>query len=110
RPRRPGRSPGAPPRPPLTRLPPPSFEAPDSRASFRAHRVACPGACARGTLGAPTSAATGLPMTQSRARRPLSTAEAAMITLLAYLILLISLVAARLFGGHDPTVQALRPV
>ena len=49
-------------------------------------------------------------MTQSRARRPLSTAEAAMVTLLAYLILLISLVAARLFGGHDPTVQALRPV
>jgi hypothetical protein len=49
-------------------------------------------------------------MTQSRARRPLSTAEAAMVTLLAYLILLISLVAARVFGGHDPTVPALRPV
>ena len=50
-------------------------------------------------------------MAQSRARRPLSTAEAAMVTLLAYLILLISLVAARLFGVHQPTVQqALRPV
>ncbi len=50
-------------------------------------------------------------MAQSRARRPLSTAEAAMVTLLAYLILLISLVAARLFGVHEPTVQqALRPV
>jgi hypothetical protein len=49
-------------------------------------------------------------MAQSRARRPLSTAEAAMVTLLAYLILLISLVAARLFGTHEPTVQALRPV
>ena len=50
-------------------------------------------------------------MAQSRARRPLSTAEAAMVTLLAYLILLISLVAARLSGVHQPTVQqALRPV
>ena len=50
-------------------------------------------------------------MAQSRARRPLSTAEAAMVTLLAYLILLISLVAARLFGVHQPAVQqALRPV
>lgn len=49
-------------------------------------------------------------MTQSRARRPLSTAEAAMVTLLAYLILLISLVAARLFGVQGPTVAALRPV
>ena len=49
-------------------------------------------------------------MTQSRARRPLSTAEAAMVTLLAYLILLISLVAARLFPVHEPAVQGLRPV
>jgi hypothetical protein len=49
-------------------------------------------------------------MAQSRARRPLSTAEAAMVTLLAYLILLISLVSARLFEVHEPTVPALRPV
>ena len=49
-------------------------------------------------------------MAQSRARRPLSTAEAAMVTLLAYLILLISLVATRLFGMHEPQLQALRPV
>jgi Na+-transporting methylmalonyl-CoA/oxaloacetate decarboxylase gamma subunit len=49
-------------------------------------------------------------MAQSRARRPLCTAEAVMITLLAYLILLISLAATRVFGGHEPTVQALRPV
>ena len=33
-----------------------------------------------------------------------------MVTLLAYLLLLISLVAARLFGLHDPAVAALRPV
>lgn len=33
-----------------------------------------------------------------------------MVTLLAYLILLISLVAARLFAVHGPTVQGLRPV
>ena len=33
-----------------------------------------------------------------------------MVTLLAYLILLISLVAARLFGGHEPSVPALRPI
>ena len=33
-----------------------------------------------------------------------------MVTLLAYLLLLISLVAARLFGVHEPTVAALRPV
>jgi hypothetical protein len=49
-------------------------------------------------------------MAQSRARRPLSTAEAAMVTLLAYLILLISLVATRVVGGPEPRVQALRPV
>src|SRR5690242_11020121 len=49
-------------------------------------------------------------MAQSRARRPLSTAEAAMVTLLAYLILLISLVATRVVGGQEPRVQALRPV
>ena len=49
-------------------------------------------------------------MAQSRARRPLSTAEAAMVTLLAYLILLISLVSARLFDGPDVATQALRPV
>ena len=33
-----------------------------------------------------------------------------MVTLLAYLILLISLVATRVVGGHEPRVQALRPV
>jgi hypothetical protein len=49
-------------------------------------------------------------MAQSRARRPLSTAEVAMVALLAYLILLISLVASRLFGVHEPQPQALRPV
>jgi hypothetical protein len=50
-------------------------------------------------------------MAQSRARRPLSTAEAAMVALLAYLILLISLVATRLFGGHEPSsTPALRPI
>jgi hypothetical protein len=49
-------------------------------------------------------------MAQSRARRPLSTAEAAMVTLLAYLILLISLVAARLFAVHGPSAPTLRPV
>ena len=50
-------------------------------------------------------------MAQSRARRPLSRAEAAMVTLLAYLILLISLAAARLFGTHEQPVRAtFRPV
>lgn len=49
-------------------------------------------------------------MAQSRARRPLSRAEAAMATLLAYLMLLISLAAARLFGSPEPPLQALRPV
>jgi hypothetical protein len=50
-------------------------------------------------------------MAQSRARRPLSRAEAAMVTVLAYLMLLISLAAARLFGVHEPAVRTvLRPV
>ena len=50
-------------------------------------------------------------MAQSRARRPLSRAEAAMVTLLAYLLLLISLAAARLFGGADaPASPGFRPV
>ncbi len=50
-------------------------------------------------------------MAQSRARRPLSRAEVAMVTVLAYLILLISLAAARLFGTQEPAVRAtLRPV
>jgi len=48
-------------------------------------------------------------MAQSGARRPLSRAEAAMATLLAYLILLISLAAARLFGADEPA-RTLRPV
>jgi hypothetical protein len=49
-------------------------------------------------------------MAQSRARRPLSRAEAAMATLLAYLMLLISLAAARLFGAPEPGGTAFRPV
>jgi hypothetical protein len=49
-------------------------------------------------------------MAQSRARRPLSRAEAAMATLLAYLMLLISLAAARVFGVHEPAAPVLRPV
>jgi hypothetical protein len=49
-------------------------------------------------------------MAQSRARRPLSRAEAAMATLLAYLLLLISLAAARLFAPVEPPLQAFRPV
>jgi hypothetical protein len=50
-------------------------------------------------------------MAQSRARRPLSRAETAMVTVLAYLLLLISLAGARLFGPHEPAVRtAFRPV
>jgi hypothetical protein len=50
-------------------------------------------------------------MAQSRARRPLSRAETAMVTVLAYLILLISLAAARLFATPEPAARpALRPV
>jgi hypothetical protein len=51
-------------------------------------------------------------MERSRARRPLSRAETVMALLLAYLLLLISLAGARLFGASpapDP-VASLRPV
>jgi hypothetical protein len=50
-------------------------------------------------------------MERSRARRPLSRAETAMALVLAYLLLLISLAGARLFGtAPDVAAPALRPV
>jgi hypothetical protein len=50
-------------------------------------------------------------MERSRARRPLSRAETAMALLLAYLLLLVSLAGARLFGAAPPAVvTSLRPV